>query len=72
MRQRRNGTIRVMICILGFLGVFPGLDILAFMLLHPSGFWQRIVFVGIAAMLMWPMIIFAAFVETILTAALLD
>lgn len=32
MRQRRNGIIIVMICILGFLGVFPGLDILDFML----------------------------------------
>ena len=52
--------------------VVPGLDILAWHFLNPTGFWQKIILVAVELLSLWPRIILDIFVAgvgaTILSA----
>lgn len=42
--------------------VIPGLDILAWYLLQPHGFWQRIILIGIELLSTWARLVLAFFI----------
>ena len=50
------------------LSIIPGLDILAWHLLHPVTFWQRFGLVAVEALTAWPRFVFGMFVWGALTA----
>ena len=50
------------------LSIIPGLDILAWHLLHPATFWQRLILVVVEVFTMWPRVALGALVWSALTA----
>lgn len=42
--------------------VFPGIDIGAWVLLSPVGFWERLAFFAVALLALWPTVVLAAIV----------
>jgi hypothetical protein len=49
----------VLVAFLVALTIIPGLDILAWHLLRPTGFWERLVLLVVEAITLWPRVILA-------------
>ena len=71
MKNQSNYTlfgIGIIFATLAALSIIPGLDILAWHLLHPATFWQRLILVVVEVFTMWPRVALGALVWSALTA----